>query len=381
MGEDLESRGSMVRNRSNKGIHPVSESGVPVYMPAAPPAKRRISFLIPLIVVACIVMFVVTMYVNNCPANTVNDKCVAKFLRRFSFQPFNENRLLGPSSRTLQKLGALDTSKVSHGNQGWRLVSCMWLHAGVIHIAANMLSLLVIGIKLEQEFGLFKIGAIYLLSGFGGSLLSSLFLQNRISVGASGAVFGLLGAMLSELITNWSMYETKCAALITLIVVVVLNLAVGILPLVDNFAHIGGFIVGFLAGFVLLMLPRRDNIGYTSMPPGYTGKSRRKLKYKGYQCVLMITSLIILIAGITVVLVLVLRGVDGNKKCSWCHYLSCVPTSKWDCNSSGTASCSTFQQDNSNTMQITCLSNNATTTVSADLSSSMMQSACVQLCS
>lgn len=54
-----------------------------------------------------------------------------------------------------------------------------------------------------------RIGIIYLLSGFGGSVLSSLFIRNNISVGASGALFGLLGAMLSELITNWSIYTNK----------------------------------------------------------------------------------------------------------------------------------------------------------------------------
>ena len=53
------------------------------------------------------------------------------------------------------------------------------------------------------------IGLLFLISGFGGSLLSALFVQSNISVGASGALFGLLGGMLSELITNWSMYENK----------------------------------------------------------------------------------------------------------------------------------------------------------------------------
>jgi membrane associated rhomboid family serine protease len=53
------------------------------------------------------------------------------------------------------------------------------------------------------------IGLLFVISGFGGSLLSALFLQSNISVGASGALFGLLGGMLSELITNWSMYDNK----------------------------------------------------------------------------------------------------------------------------------------------------------------------------
>jgi len=54
-----------------------------------------------------------------------------------------------------------------------------------------------------------RIGIVYLVSGFGGSILSALFIRKSISVGASGALFGLLGAMLSELITNWSIYTNK----------------------------------------------------------------------------------------------------------------------------------------------------------------------------
>ena len=60
--------------------------------------KKWVSWLIPLFVVANVIMFVITMYVNNCPKNSVD--CVADFLGRFSFQPFKENPLLGPSSST-----------------------------------------------------------------------------------------------------------------------------------------------------------------------------------------------------------------------------------------------------------------------------------------
>jgi len=67
-----------------------------------------------------------------------------------------------------------------------------------------------------------RIGVVYLLSGFGGSVLSSLFIRNNISVGASGALFGLLGAMLSELITNWSIYTNKVSGVCTLFGILVL---------------------------------------------------------------------------------------------------------------------------------------------------------------
>ncbi|XP_057771371.1 RHOMBOID-like protein 3 [Salvia miltiorrhiza] len=119
-----------------------------------------------------------------------------------------------------------------------------------------MLSLVFIGIRLEQNFGFVRIGIMYLISGFGGSLLSVLFIRNSISIGASGALFGLLGAMLSKLITNRSIYTNKVAALLTLIVIVMINLGVGILPHVDNFAHIGGLLTGILLGFILLPCPQ-----------------------------------------------------------------------------------------------------------------------------
>lgn len=287
------------------------------------------SWLIPMIVVANVAMFVVIMFVNDCPKNNdgLRGGCVAKFLGRLSFQPLRQNPLFGPSSSTLEKLGALEWDKIVHQNQAWRLITCIWLHAGVIHLLANMLSLVFIGIRLEQQFGFVRVGVIYMLSGIGGSILSSLFIRNNISVGASGALFGLLGAMLSELFTNWSIYTNKAAALFTLIVIIAINLAVGILPHVDNFAHIGGFLSGFLLGFILLVRPQFGWLEGRHRPVG----TRLKSKYTVYQYVFWIVATVVLIVGFTVGLVMLFKGENANDKCSWCHYLSCVPTSRWSC--------------------------------------------------
>ncbi|KAF5954492.1 hypothetical protein HYC85_007348 [Camellia sinensis] len=288
------------------------------------------SWLVPMIVVANVGMFVAIMFVNDCPKNNLGfeGNCVAKFLGRFSFEPLRENPLFGPSSSTLEKLGALEWNKVAHGHQGWRLITCIWLHAGVVHLLANMLSLVFIGIRLEQQFGFVLVGAIYLFSGVGGSILSSLFIQRSISVGASGALFGLLGAMLSELLTNWTIYTNKAAALFTLVIIIVINLAVGILPHVDNFAHIGGFLTGFLLGFILLLRPQFGWLERRNLPAG----ARAISKFTVYQYVFLLVALVLLIAGFTVGLVLLFKGVNANDHCSWCYYLSCVPTSRWNCN-------------------------------------------------
>lgn len=152
------------------------------------------------------------------------------------------------------------------------------------------------------------------------------------------------------------------AALLTLIFIIAINLAVGILPHVDNFAHLGGFTSGFLLGFVFLIRPQYGYFNQRNNPRGYAAPSA-KSKHKPYQYVLWITSLILLIAGYTSVffsplsnentcssqifnakfmkyvvrytagLVVLLRGTDLNKHCSWCHYLSCIPTSIWSCKS------------------------------------------------
>lgn len=192
-------------------------------------------------------------------------------------------------------LGALDYKKVVVEGEWWRLISCIWLHAGVIHLLVNMISLLFIGVRLEQEFGFVKIGTLYLLSGFGGSLMSCLYIRS-ISVGASGAIFGLLGAMLSELITNWTIYANKCAALLTLVLVIAINMAVGTMPQVDSYAHIGGFVFGFLLGFVLLIRPQFGWINCKHIPPGYE-VAHVKPKYKAYQYVLWFTALALLVFG------------------------------------------------------------------------------------
>ncbi|XP_065879673.1 RHOMBOID-like protein 1 [Euphorbia lathyris] len=338
------------------------------------PFRRWLPWLVPLFVFANIVVFVISMYINNCPENS--SSCVGKFLGRFSFESMKTNPLLGPSSSTLEKMGALDVDKVVQKHQAWRLISCIWLHAGVFHILANMLSLVFIGIRLEQEFGFIRIGLVYIISGFGGSLLSALFIQSGISVGASGALFGLLGGMLSELITNWTIYANKLAALFTLVLIIVINLAVGILPHVDNFAHIGGFLSGFFLGFVFLIRPQFGWVNQKACPPGYTAPPA-KSKHKTYQYVLLVLSLTILIIGFTVGLVTLLRGTNLNERCSWCHYFSCVPTPLWSCKSQKVyCESSNFGGQ----FNLTCLSNGKNRVYLLD-DSSRVDELCTQLCS
>uniref|UniRef100_A0A1J3JQW5 RHOMBOID-like protein n=1 Tax=Noccaea caerulescens TaxID=107243 RepID=A0A1J3JQW5_NOCCA len=288
------------------------------------PDARWTSWAIPMVVIANVVVFVVVMYVNDCPHKS--NRCLAKLLGRFSFESFKANPLLGPSSSTLEKMGALAWGKIVHEGQGWRLLTCMWLHAGVLHLLANVICVAVIGVRLEQQFGFVRVGTIYLVSGFCGSILSCLFVQNAISVGASSALFGLLGAMLSELLINWTTYDNKGVALIMLLVIVGVNLALGTLPPVDNFAHIGGFLGGFLLGFLLLIHPQFQwEENRVSLMPG----SVVKPKYNTCQLVLCVAAAIVFVAGFVSGLVLLFRGDNLNRYCKWCHKLSYSVKSQW----------------------------------------------------
>ncbi|CAM6096896.1 unnamed protein product [Calypogeia fissa] len=332
---DEENQGSLrTRTLSNKGYgYPVGPAQPPATVPVTERERRRFVFLIPIIVIANIALLIVTMYYNNCPKEVPKRKCMPKWFGRFGFEPWNQNPMLGPSAVTLQKLGGLRPYLVIHG-QGWRLVSCIWLHAGVFHLIANMLGLLLIGIRLEQEFGFIRVGVVYILAGFGGSLLSALFLpENQISVGASGALFGLLGATVSELLTNWTIYANRCLALTTLVVVIVINLVFGLMPYVDNFAHIGGFISGFLLGFVLLVKPQYGWVNLRNLPDGYRDEDMPvKKKHTCTQYVMWVIAIVLLVISYTAAAVVLFTGVDARKKCHWCHYLSCVSIAhKWSC--------------------------------------------------
>ncbi|GAB2228181.1 hypothetical protein Droror1_Dr00010011 [Drosera rotundifolia] len=297
----------------------VSTAPPPPTFYQVPSRKPWVAWLVPLIFVVDVAMFVFTMYENNCPETFEEPKqCLFREqLGRFSFLPLQKNPLLGPTSITLQRLGGLQLQLVQHG-ESWRLLSCLWLHAGAVHLVANMLSLLFIGTRLEEEFGFLRIGPLYLISGFGGSLLSSLHLlvltdkANVVSVGASGALFGLLGAMLSELITNWTIYTNKCSALSTLIATIALNLAVGFIPGVDNSAHIGGFLSGFLLGFILLIRPQYGYVSRKYLPPGYN-KDKRKSKHKCYQYFFCAVALIVLTLGYTYGLLKLLKPATFEK--------------------------------------------------------------------
>ncbi|HUY80431.1 MAG TPA: rhomboid family intramembrane serine protease [Acidobacteriaceae bacterium] len=175
-----------------------------------------------------------------------------------------------PSIQKLVTWGANNGTLVLQYHQWWRLVTAMFVHAGIIHIAANMWCLWNLGLLAEPLMGPTGVVACYLLTGFTGNILSVAMHpgvpggpHGEVGIGASGAVFGIAGALI--LLLNSPLLPIPRAELKRLrksvIYFSVINLAIGLYTAVgpspikiDNMAHLGGFLSGLLLG--ALMIPR-----------------------------------------------------------------------------------------------------------------------------
>ncbi|MFN2589860.1 MAG: rhomboid family intramembrane serine protease [Actinomycetota bacterium] len=151
-------------------------------------------------------------------------------------------------NETLFDMGAMQPIFIAHG-QYWRLISSMFLHANLLHIAFNMWALYLFGYLIEGAFGKVRFIAIYFVAGFLASVTSYAFSDPRsLGVGASGAIFGLLGAWVAY---NYRRRRSPLAAaqLRSAMFLVAINLFLGFtIPSIDNFAHIGGLLAGGAAG-------------------------------------------------------------------------------------------------------------------------------------
>lgn len=153
------------------------------------------------------------------------------------------------NSQTLLKYGANLDVLVKNGEY-YRLFTCIFLHIGIMHLLCNMYSLYIIGREVENLFGKIKYIIIFILSGIFGSIMSLAFTHNTISAGASGAIFGLLGALL-----YFGMhYRTYLGEAIkrSIIPIIVVNLIIGFFAEgIDLAAHIGGLVGGVLVAMMV----------------------------------------------------------------------------------------------------------------------------------
>ncbi len=158
---------------------------------------------------------------------------------------------------TLINFGAnVDVLTISY-HEYYRLFTCAFLHIGIIHLLINMYSLYVIGTQVENFFGKIKYIIIYIISAICASLFSLVFSHNTISAGASGAIFGLMGALL-YFGYHYRIYLGNVLRS-QIIPLIVTNLIIGFcLSGVDNAAHIGGLLGGLFTSMIV-GVPEKKN--------------------------------------------------------------------------------------------------------------------------
>ena len=144
---------------------------------------------------------------------------------------------------------------IAQGGEWWRLFTSAFLHGSFIHIAFNMYILFFLGSTLERILGHTRFTVLYLLAALGGSVASYWFSDlNTVSVGASGAIFGLMGA----LIVAGRRLRYDISQVLFLLAI---NVAIGFFsPLVDWRAHFGGLIVGAVVATIMVFPPKRIRI-------------------------------------------------------------------------------------------------------------------------
>lgn len=208
--------------------------------------------------------------------------------------------------------GLLNFVNTDYPDQFYRLWLSIFMHAGIFHCILTVIMQMTILRDLEKLAGWFRIGIIYIFSGIGGNLTSAIFIPFRAEVGPAGAQFGLLACLVVEVLQSWQMLKNPFKALGKLLSIIGILFVLGLLPWIDNFAHLGGFICGILLSFIFLP--------YICF--GDFDKRRKRIQI--FVCSILLIGYFIL--------AIVLFYITPVRNCSWCHYFNCIPITEDFCN-------------------------------------------------
>jgi rhomboid protease GluP len=144
---------------------------------------------------------------------------------------------------------------VQYTGEYWRLLTSMFLHGGTIHLAMNLFALFQVGSLFEIMFGTRRFTIIYFVTGIAASITSMLRMPLLgVSVGASGAIFGILGAFVFSVLRSpvWRHERAARGLVMQCVFWIGLNIVIGLqIAQIDNAAHIGGLVAGLILGFAL----------------------------------------------------------------------------------------------------------------------------------
>ncbi|KZF26552.1 rhomboid-domain-containing protein [Xylona heveae TC161] len=233
-------------------------------------------------------------------------------------------------------------------DQWFRFIVPIFLHAGFIHIGFNMLLQWLLGSEMELSIGSLRFALVYFSSGIFGFVLGGNYAATGIaSTGASGCLFGILALNILELLYTWKTRRSPGVELIWILVEVVISFVLGLLPGLDNFSHIGGFLMGLVLGICLLRSPDslRQRTGQGDPPyapvvphrdagqPSFAAKLKSVPGFFKHRKPLWWAWWLIRAAALIGVLIgfiaLINSFYTGSNTCKWCKYLSCLPVKGW----------------------------------------------------
>jgi membrane associated rhomboid family serine protease len=225
-------------------------------------------------------------------------------------------------------------------HQWFRFIVPIFLHAGIIHIGFNMLLQLTLGRDVELLIGSIRFAIVYFAAGIFGFVLGGNFAAAGIaSTGCSGSLFGILAISLIDILYTWKDRPSPWKDIIFVCVDVAIAFVLGLLPGLDNFSHIGGFLMGFVLGICLLRSPK--SIARRTIPEvTYTIASQDKQRHgltafakdprefflhrRGVWWAWWLLRGAALI-GVLISFILLLKNFYvWMNTCSWCKYLSCL---------------------------------------------------------
>jgi len=148
--------------------------------------------------------------------------------------------------------GRIKVLMYCYSGEVYRLVTPIFLHAGIVHLLLNMNAQITLGLGMETRWGMKVLASGYFWSGVAGNVVSSFFLPHVLSVGSSGAILGMIGMEASHMLSTWQQTDSQTRMLKSrsLLVFFAIIIIIGFFAPVDNWVHGGGFFAGLSFGLL-----------------------------------------------------------------------------------------------------------------------------------
>ncbi|CAO0790175.1 unnamed protein product [Mucor circinelloides] len=257
--------------------------------------------------------------IYTCPRNPAPDAVTRPtFNDQSSVGIFARNKTRLESTCNLQNVcGGNSFNDALKPDQGYRFISALFMHSGIVQLIINMLVHIRIGLKVEKRIYSARYATIWLISGIFGYVFGSLFVpEGNISTGCSVPLMGVMAFLCVDLVRYW--HAITCPARVSLCIIIyfAITLAIGLLPGYDNFSHFGGFIGGTL--ITLATLP---------MSPSHV-KNQHDGKSDQFMLIWLVRMLMLaFIAVLMWMLVYLFMNNGSQESCHACQYFSCLPFS------------------------------------------------------